>query len=90
MNFSDYNLGNFFDELFERAGKPRAGATLLVDMIDSLGDRELMRRQKAAEAMLLQMGITFAVYGNEEGTEKIFPFDWCGTATASSMCWRTT
>ena len=32
-------------------------------------------RQKAAEAMLLQMGITFNVYGRDEGTEKIMPFD---------------
>ena len=32
-------------------------------------------RQKAAEALLLKMGITFNVYGRDEGTEKIFPFD---------------
>lgn len=75
MNFSDYRTENFFDELFEADGKPRAGAKLLIDMMNSLTEADLSRRQKAAEAMLLQMGITFAVYGNEEGTEKIFPFD---------------
>ena len=32
-------------------------------------------RQKAAEALLLKMGITFNVYGQDEGREKIFPFD---------------
>ena len=36
---------------------------------------ELIQRQRAAEAALLQMGITFAVYGDKSGTEKIFPFD---------------
>ncbi len=75
MNFRDYRTENFFDELFEADGKPRAGAKLLIDMMNSLTEADLSRRQKAAEAMLLQMGITFAVYGNEEGTEKIFPFD---------------
>ena len=33
------------------------------------------RRQKAAEAALLQMGITFTVYGDEEGVDRVFPFD---------------
>ena len=32
-------------------------------------------RQKAAETLLLKMGITFNVYSRDEGTEKIFPFD---------------
>lgn len=75
MNFSDYRTENFFDELFEADGNPRSGAKLLIDMMNSLTEADLSRRQKAAEAMLLQMGITFAVYGNDEGTEKIFPFD---------------
>jgi uncharacterized circularly permuted ATP-grasp superfamily protein len=46
-----------------------------VDKIASLPPGELALRQKAAEALLLKMGITFNVYGREEGTEKIFPFD---------------
>ena len=36
---------------------------------------ELQRRQKAADLALLNMGITFNVYGHEAGTEKIWPFD---------------
>jgi len=75
MNFSEYQTENFFDELFEKNNKPRPGAKILIDKLDSLSKSDLIRRQKDAEAMLLQMGITFAVYGNDEGTEKIFPFD---------------
>ena len=33
------------------------------------------RRQIAAEYALLRMGITFNVYADEQGIEKIFPFD---------------
>jgi uncharacterized circularly permuted ATP-grasp superfamily protein len=36
---------------------------------------DLRRRQQAAERALLQSGITFNVYGDKNGREKIFPFD---------------
>ncbi len=61
--------------MLQADGRARPGAKLLVNMLNSMPKTDLMRRQKAAEAMLLQMGITFAVYGNDQGTEKIFPFD---------------
>lgn len=75
LNFSNYDPGSFFDELIDAEGRPRPGAKLLADKIASLPEGDLDMRQKAAEAMLLRMGITFTVYGREEGTEKIFPFD---------------
>ncbi|MEE4135788.1 MAG: circularly permuted type 2 ATP-grasp protein [Desulforhopalus sp.] len=73
--FRDYDPGDFFDELFAADGTPRPGAKLLVEKIESLPPGDLAMRQKAAEALLLKMGITFNVYGRQEGTEKIFPFD---------------
>jgi len=73
--FSTYDPEDFYDELIDADGTPRPGAQLLVDKIESLPPGDLVMRQKAAETMLLKMGITFNVYGREEGTEKIFPFD---------------
>jgi len=73
--FDVYDPENFYDELIDANGNPRPGAQLLVDKIESLPDGDLALRQKAAEALLLKMGITFNVYGREEGTEKIWPFD---------------
>jgi uncharacterized circularly permuted ATP-grasp superfamily protein len=75
MNFASYDTGSFFDELFGEDGQPRAPARTLVRNIESLHEGELLTRQKAAERALLQMGITFNVYGERAGTEKIFPFD---------------
>ena len=75
MDFTNYQLDNFYDELFESLGKPRPGSKLLIERLESLSGESILAKQKAAETMLLQMGITFAVYGNEEGAEKIFPFD---------------
>jgi len=40
-----------------------------------LEEGELLRRQQAAEQALLNLGITFNVYGDEAGAERIFPFD---------------
>ncbi|HLH53179.1 MAG TPA: circularly permuted type 2 ATP-grasp protein [Verrucomicrobiae bacterium] len=75
MRFEQYEVGNFFDEMFSSEGCPRAVAQALIKTIESLPDGELLARQQASERALLQMGITFNVYGQEAGVEKIFPFD---------------
>lgn len=75
MKFDGYCTESFYDELFEADEQPRPCAQPIIDRINSLEAGELERRQKAAEAALLHMGITFTVYGSEEGTDRIFPFD---------------
>jgi uncharacterized circularly permuted ATP-grasp superfamily protein len=75
MNFNNYDTGGFYDEMFCAAGKPRPEARALVERISALPDGELLRRQRAAERALLKMGITFNVYGDPSGAERIFPFD---------------
>ena len=75
MRFSNYEVEDFFDEMFSENAEPRASARTLVHNIEALPDGELLNRQRAAERALLQMGITFNVYGAQAGTEKIFPFD---------------
>jgi len=73
--FTTYDPEGFYDELVDEKGIPRPGVQLLVDKIESLPKGNLRLRQNEAEALLLKMGITFNVYGQDEGTEKIFPFD---------------
>lgn len=75
MRFHDYRTDDFYDEVFQPDGQPRPEARLLVETIESLSDGELLLRQSSAEQLLLQMGITFNVYGDNSGTERIFPFD---------------
>jgi uncharacterized circularly permuted ATP-grasp superfamily protein len=75
MQFTAYDTAGFFDEMFQADGHARAGSALLVQRIQALPAGELLRRQQSAEQALLQMGITFNVYGDEAGTERIFPFD---------------
>jgi len=69
--------GHAFDEIRGDSGGSgaRAEFTALADWIDNTPREELDRRQKAAEAAFRQLGITFAVYGEEEAAERIIPFD---------------
>ena len=75
MKFDGYDTGGFFDEMFSPDSSPRQEAKALVQRLQSLPHGELERRQRAAERALLQLGITFNVYGDAAGTERIFPFD---------------
>ena len=75
MDFSSYELGGFYDELFESPNNPHPGARLLLETLGELSEDELQKRHQAAELALMNMGITFNVYGSEAGVEKIFPFD---------------
>jgi len=75
MRFASYSCDGFYDEVFDGDGRPWPRAELLVRRIESLSDGELRRRQQAAERTFVDMGITFNVYGNDAGTERIWPFD---------------
>ena len=40
-----------------------------------MGEGELDRKQMLASQTFLNQGITFTVYNDNQGTERIFPFD---------------
>lgn len=75
LNFNHYEVEHFFDEMFSTDGQPRPEARWLLDTIRTMSEEELASRKSAIDQALLKMGITFTVYGDEQGTEKIFPFD---------------
>lgn len=66
-----------FDELWgigpERT--PREGFETLAHWLNETPAAELARRQQSAEAAFRSLGITFAVYGDDEAAERIIPFD---------------
>ncbi|MFZ5748158.1 MAG: circularly permuted type 2 ATP-grasp protein [Pseudomonadota bacterium] len=66
-----------FDEIWGHGGpeNPRAEFATLAQWIADTPQEELQRRQDAAEATFRQLGITFAVYGENEAAERIIPFD---------------
>lgn len=73
--FTFYELERAYDEMFEANGQPRSHYAALYRLLLELSPEELERRQQAADISFLNQGITFTVYGGEEGTERIFPYD---------------
>lgn len=70
-----YDPEDFYDELFLSPGEPRSQAALLVDRINSMSLETLQQQQQTVQAALFKLGITFNVYSDRQGTERILPFD---------------
>lgn len=73
--FQCYLTDDYFDEMFDAEHVTRPHYELVRKRVEELGREEILRRQLSAERALLAMGITFNVYGDEQGQERIFPFD---------------
>ncbi len=73
--FQDYHIDGAYDEMFDGDATTRPQYHELYQRLLELPASELRRRQQAADIAFLNQGITFTVYGNDEGTERIFPYD---------------
>ena len=71
----NYQLDHAFDEMFAGAGSLHPHYEPLLQHFAELPPDEVQRRKQAADLSFLNQGITFTVYGRDEGTEKIFPYD---------------
>jgi len=70
-----YKPGDFFDEMFSAEGQVRPHYAALFERFQNLDQEEFEQRRTAVDAAFLRQGITFTVYSDEQGTERIFPFD---------------
>jgi uncharacterized circularly permuted ATP-grasp superfamily protein len=86
--FSSYEVGPGYDEMFDAAGAARTQCQPLFEELRAASSEELGLRQVEADKAFLTQGITFTVYGDEEGTERIFPFDLLPRIITASE-WRT-
>lgn len=74
--FSQYEHARFYDEMFAGPGQPRPHYQRLAERfarMETMG--EMLERQRVADQTFLSRGVTFTVYSDSAGTEKIFPFD---------------
>jgi uncharacterized circularly permuted ATP-grasp superfamily protein len=65
-----------YDETFDRSAAPRPHYRPLVATLESFTLAEIDRRERLQKISLVDQGITFTVYGEKEGIERIFPFDF--------------
>jgi uncharacterized circularly permuted ATP-grasp superfamily protein len=73
--FENYEVNGLFDEVFESTGQPRPHYAPLVRQLKGLGHSAFERRRRMIDALFRNQGITFTVYKDARGVEKIFPFD---------------
>ena len=73
--FEGYEPGCFYDEMFERPGVPRRHYAKFFERISKLAPAQFEERRKLADLSFLMQGITFTVYSDGRGTERLFPFD---------------
>jgi len=73
--FSNYHLDVAFDEMFDAAARSRAPYQELYHRLLEMPTETLFQRQQAADSAFLNQGITFTVYGGDEGTERVWPYD---------------
>ena len=83
-----YDHTGFFDEMFEESGKPRPHYQSLLERFSELSSDDFHLRREAVDQAFLQQGITFTVYGDQESTERIFPFDLIPRIIPNTE-WRT-
>jgi uncharacterized circularly permuted ATP-grasp superfamily protein len=73
--FEGYVHDGFFDEVFDADGTVRPHYARLVERLEELSADELARRERLRDASFRSQGITFTVYGEDEGIERTFPMD---------------
>ncbi len=73
--FAGYAFGQAYDEMFAGAGRHRPHYAGIHERLCALPMELWRERQRAADLAFVTQGITFTVYGQAEGVERIFPFD---------------
>ncbi len=64
-----------YDEMYAQDGAERADYRIFGEWLRGQPADRLAQKRAEADALFHRVGITFAVYGQEEGTERLIPFD---------------
>jgi uncharacterized circularly permuted ATP-grasp superfamily protein len=70
-----YPMDGFFDEMFASQDSLRPHYRRFAESFKTVSREEWESRRHTVDALFLRQGITFNVYGDSQGTERIFPFD---------------
>lgn len=70
-----YRPADLFDEMMASDGTVRPYYRTVADRFAEMTHEELEQKVKSLNLLFLKQGITFTVYGEQDGTERVFPFD---------------
>jgi len=68
-------MSNFFNEMYQSDESVRPHYQDYVKWFKRTSEQHLAKRRAEADTLFRRLGITFAVYGEEAGTERLIPFD---------------
>jgi len=66
---------DFYNEMYDSAGTLRPHYSAFAEWLAGMPPERLERKRAEADTAFHRVGITFAVYGEESGTERLIPFD---------------
>lgn len=75
INFSNYDTKGFYDEMFDENNMVRPNYKLFMERLEKLGHKKLKTLQHSTDRAQLSLGMTFNVYSDNKGTERILPLD---------------
>jgi uncharacterized circularly permuted ATP-grasp superfamily protein len=75
MNFSYPNAMDFYDEMFQTKDSPRSHYKEVFEKISNLSKLDFKEKENLSRIVSINQGITFTVYSDGKGIERIFPFD---------------
>ena len=76
LNINSYNhYPETWDEMYDDNVDIRSHYLKFAEVIKSLSQDDLTKKVDFSSQLFLNQGITFTVYNNSKGTEKIFPYD---------------
>ena len=73
--FKGYAAEKFYDEMFCADGTIRAHCEPLHRKFEQIETSDFLSRKATSELYFMRQGITFNVYHDSQGSERIFPFD---------------
>jgi len=65
-----------YDEMLEAHNAPRESYRSYHGWLAGIAEAELRSKRREAELLFQRVGITFSVYGEDEGAERLIPFDF--------------
>jgi uncharacterized circularly permuted ATP-grasp superfamily protein len=71
----EYDPNGFFDEMAADSQQSRPHYQKFLDEFSQISPSEFDEKRRAVDLAFMRQGITFNVYGDSQGTERIFPFD---------------
>ncbi|RUQ42798.1 circularly permuted type 2 ATP-grasp protein, partial [Corynebacterium pseudodiphtheriticum] len=81
-------IRTYYDEMYDGAGQVRPHYREFARWLAETPAELLAQRRREADLLFHRAGITFTLYGDEQGTERLIPFDTIPRSIPASE-WRT-